>query len=421
MWRRLMDSTCHAFIATRLRVQSYTEWVPPLTFRDARALVLREAGRNRTFPATEIIPLDAAFGRILAQDSVADRDYPPFDRAMRDGFAVRAADLPDTLRLAGEIRAGQSSGLVLGPGEAIEIMTGAPVPPGADAVIMIEHCETTGESVRIGRTLEIGANIAPRGSETRVSGMVLARGARLSYPGVGWLAATGHLSAEVFTRPRVAIVSTGDEIVDIDSTPEPHQIRNSNGWSLSAQVKRAGGIPVRLPIARDTVEDTRWIVEQGLESDMLLLSGGVSAGKYDIVETVLAELGAEFFFDRILIQPGQPLVFGRVGQKLFFGLPGNPVSGMVTFEVFARAALELLSGATDAPLPMTLARLTRRFTHKPGLTRFLPACVSDAEVTPVEWHGSGDIAAMCRANAFLVADADKPEYAAGETIPVFPV
>jgi molybdopterin molybdotransferase len=395
--------------------------VPPLTFRDARAVVLREAGRDRISPQIELIPLDTALGRVLARDAAADRDYPPFDRAMRDGFAVRAADLPGTLQVTGEIRAGQHSDLALGPGEAIEIMTGAPVPAGADAVVMIEHCERTGDDVRIGRALESGANIALRGSEARASGVVLECGARLSYSGVAWLAATGQSSVEVFARPRVAIVSTGDEVVDINNTPEPHQIRNSNGWSLSAQVKRAGGIPVRLPIARDTVEDTRWIVEQGLESDMLLLSGGVSAGKYDVVETVLAELGAEFFFDRVLIQPGQPLVFGRVGQKLFFGLPGNPVSGMVTFEVFARAALELLSGAKGAPLPVTLARLTRRFTHKPGLTRFLPACVSDAEVTPVEWHGSGDIAALCRANAFLVADADTPEYAAGETIPVLPM
>jgi len=395
--------------------------VPPLTFRDARAVVLREAGRSRIFPQTELIPLDTALGRVLARDAAADRDYPPFDRAMRDGFAVRAADLPGTLHITGEIRAGQHSDLALGAGEAIEIMTGAPMPSGADAVVMVEHCERTGDSVRIGRALENGANIAPRGSETRASGVVLERGARLSYAGVAWLAAIGQLSVEVFVRPRVAIVSTGDEVVDINKTPEPHQIRNSNGWSLSAQVKRAGGIPVRLPIARDTVEDTRWIVEQGLESDMLLLSGGVSAGKYDVVETVLAELGAEFFFDRVLIQPGQPLVFGRVGQKLFFGLPGNPVSGMVTFEAFARAALEMLSGAKGAPLSMTLARLTRRFTHKPGLTRFLPACVSDAEVTPVEWRGSGDIAGLCHANAFLVADADTPEYAAGETIPVLPL
>jgi molybdopterin molybdotransferase len=381
-------------------------------------VVLREAGRNRVSPQTELSPLDASLGRVLARNAAADRDYPPFDRAMRDGFAVKAADLPGTLRVAGEIRAGQHSDLALGAGEAIEIMTGAPVPSGADAVVMVEHCERTGESVRIGRTLESGANIAACGSEARTSAVVLEHGSRLSYAGVAWLAAIGHVSVEVFVRPRVAIVSTGDEIVDINNTPQPHQIRNSNGWSISAQVKRAGGIPVRLPIARDTVEDTRWIVEQGLQSDMLLLSGGVSAGKYDVVETVLAELGAEFFFDRVLIQPGQPLVFGRVGQKLFFGLPGNPVSGMVTFEVFARAALELLSGAKGAPLPITLARLSRPFTHKPGLTRFLPACVNDAEVTPVAWHGSGDIAALCHANAFLVADADTAEYAAGETIPV---
>ncbi len=395
--------------------------MPALTFRDARELVLREAGRNRALPQTEIVPLDRALGRILARDATADRDYPPFDRAMRDGFAVRAADLPGTLRLAGEIRAGQRSDLALRAGEAIEIMTGAPVPPGADAVVMIEHCEVTSGGIRIARTLESGANIAPRGSEARASDAALKRGARLTYAGVAWLAATGHSSVEVFARPRVAIVSTGDEVVEIGSTPAPHQIRNSNGWSLSAQVKGAGGVPVRTPIARDTVEDTRWIVEQALESDMLLLSGGVSAGKYDVVETVLAELGAEFFFDRVLIQPGQPLVFGRARDKLFFGLPGNPVSGMVTFEVFARAALDLLSGANDAPLRFMLANLTRRFTHKPGLTRFLPACVTEAQVTPVEWHGSGDIAGLCRANAFLVADADKPEYAAGETIPVLPM
>jgi molybdopterin molybdotransferase len=395
--------------------------VPPLTFRDARAVVLREAGENRVVPQTERIPLDTAFGRVLAQDAAADRDYPPFNRAMRDGFAIQAADLPGTLRVIGEIRAGQHSDLALRAGEAIEIMTGAPVPAGADAVLMIEHCERAGDRITTGRTLESGANIAPRGSEARASNVVLGRGARLSYAGVAWLATTGQLSVEVFARPRVAIVSTGDEIVDISSTPPPHQIRTSNGWSLSAQVKRVGAIPVRMPIARDTVEDTRWIVEQALDTDMLLLSGGVSAGKYDIVETVLAELGAEFFFDRVLIQPGQPLVFGRVREKLFFGLPGNPVSGMVTFEVFARAALELLSGANHAPLPLTLARLTRSFTHKPGLTRFLPACVSDAEVTLVDWHGSGDIAALCHANAFLVADADKPEYGAGETIAVLPM
>jgi molybdopterin molybdotransferase len=382
---------------------------------------VREAKKNRVLPGVETVPLDSALGRVLAEDAAADRDYPPFDRSMRDGFAVRAADLPGTLRLTGEIRAGQHFDGALGAGEAIEIMTGAPVPRGADAVVMVEHTEGNGDRVVMLRPVESGANIAPRGSEAGASGIVLQRGSRLEYPGIAWLAATGRSKVKVFARPRVTIVSTGDEIVEIGQEPAPHQIRNSNGWSISAQVKRAGGIPVRMPVARDTVEDTRWIVEQALEGDMLLLSGGVSAGRYDVVETVLAEMGAEFYFDRVLIQPGQPLVFGRVSGKFFFGLPGNPVSGMVTFEVFARAALDLLAGTNEAPLPITLAKLSRRFTHKPGLTRFLPACVQGCEVTPIEWRGSGDIAAICRANSFLVAAADKPEYAAGDLISLLPI
>jgi molybdopterin molybdotransferase len=216
----------------------------------------------------------------------------------------------------------------------------------------------------------------------------------------------------------VAVLATGDEIVDVDRTPAPDQIRNSNAWSLAAQVARAGAVPLLLPIARDVQAETRELIERGLEADLLLLSGGVSAGKFDVVEPALADLGAEFFFDRVLIQPGQPVVFGRVRGKFFFGLPGNPVSTMVTFEIFARAALDLISGAGEAPLPMTLARLTQAFRHKPGVTRFLPARVECGEVTPIAWQGSGDVPSLCRANAFLVADAERAEYGAGETIPV---
>jgi molybdopterin molybdotransferase len=185
-------------------------------------------------------------------------------------------------------------------------------------------------------------------------------------------------------------------------------------------VVRAGGTPLIFPLARDTVEHTRDIVERGLDADLLLISGGVSAGKYDVVEKVLAGFGAEFCFDRVLIQPGQPLVFGRARGKFFFGLPGNPASTMVTFAVFARAALELLGGQTDSALAMPWARLTREFRHRPGLTRFLPALLTadGADVTPVEWHGSGDIPALARANAFLVADSDRAVYAAGEWIRV---
>jgi molybdopterin molybdotransferase len=234
------------------------------------------------------------------------------------------------------------------------------------------------------------------------------------------LAAFGRSRVPVFAQPTVAIVATGDEIVELDQTPAEFQIRNSNAWALAAQVARAGGIPHILPVARDTVKHTREMVGRGLAFDLLLLSGGVSAGKYDVVEEVLAGFGAKIFFDRVLLQPGQPVVFGRARGPFFFGLPGNPSSTMVTFEVFARAAVELLAGQQEVALPMPLARLTREFRHRPGLTRFLPAHLSGdgAEVTPTGWHGSGDIPALTRANAYLVADPDRPEYARGDLIRV---
>jgi molybdopterin molybdotransferase len=234
------------------------------------------------------------------------------------------------------------------------------------------------------------------------------------------LAAFGCGQPRVFQHPRVAILPTGDEIVEVDEQPSEFQVRNSNAYSLAVQVARAGGVPQLLPVARDTAEHTRESVARGLSADLLLLSGGVSAGKYDVVEDVLAGFGAKFFFDRVLIQPGQPLVFGQAAGKFFFGLPGNPSSTMVTFEIFARAAVELLGGQDAPALVMPFARLTRDFRHRPGLTRFLPARLTQdgAEVTPVEWHGSGDVPALTRANAFLVAEPDRPEYACGELIRV---
>jgi molybdopterin molybdotransferase len=386
-----------------------------LSFLDARSMVLKMVRGN---PAVEEVALADCAGRVLAEDIASDRDYPPFHRSARDGFAVRAADLPGTLRLIGEVRAGETYSERLNAGEAVEIMTGAPVPVGADAVVMVEHCTRKGESVSTDRAIEAGANVTPRGSEAAWGSVVLKRGTRIDYTGVSWLAATGHAEVPVFRRPAVAILATGDELVEVDCTPGPDQIRNSNAWSLAAQVIRAGGVPRVLPIAPDRQDATRALVERGLESDLLLLSGGVSAGRYDVVELALADLGAEFFFDRVKIQPGQPVVFGRAREKFFFGLPGNPGSTMVTFEIFARAALDLLSGASEAPLPMGRARLTQPFRHKPGLTRFLPARVECGEVTPLPWQGSGDVPSLCRANAFLIADADRPEYAAGETIPI---
>lgn len=391
-----------------------------LSFEEARACVLRQVRARARPPAVESVPCLEAAGRLLAETIAADRDYPPFDRSARDGFAVRSADLPGLLRVIGEVAAGGVFEGAVGPGEAVEIMTGAPLPAGADCVVMIEHTERRGDRVNIARVQQPGDNFTPRGSEAASGSVVLEPGRRLGFAEIALLAMVGRERVAVYRKPRVAVLPTGDEIVESGVPPAPHQIRNSNAWSLATQVARAGGEPVMLPIARDNLESATELIRRGLSCDLLLLSGGVSAGKYDIVERVLAELGAEFFFDRVKIQPGQPLVFGRAEGKFFFGLPGNPASTMVTFEVFARAAVEILGGAADAPLPLLETRLSREFRQKTGLTRFLPArlAADGSSVAPEPWQGSGDVAALARANAFLVTEPDREHWAAGDRIQV---
>jgi molybdopterin molybdotransferase len=388
-----------------------------LSFSDARACILQRVKQSMS---TEEVPVLESGGRILAETIHADRDYPPFPRAARDGFAVKAENLPGELRVIGEVRAGEVYPDMLVSGEAVEIMTGAPLPEGADAVVMVEHTVRDGSHVRIERAQKPGENFAPVGSEATKGSAILSSGQRIGFSEVSALAMVGRERVQVYRKPRVAILPTGDELVEVQSEPQTFQIRNTNAWSLSAQVRRAGGEPEILPIARDNIESTRSSIEKGLQADLLLLSGGVSAGKYDIVERVLAGLGAEFFFDRVKIQPGQPLVFGCIKETFFFGLPGNPASTMVTFEIFARAAMERMAGAVASPLPLLRARLTKEFRHKTGLTRFLPACLSDdgSTVEPVAWKGSGDIPSITRANAFLVADEDRESWAAGDDIRV---
>jgi molybdopterin molybdotransferase len=396
--------------------------VAPLTFSQAREVVLTKVRDGRAVPAREEGGVTDAAGRVLAEDIAADRDSPAVARSVRDGYAVRAIDLPGELQVIGEVRAGEQFRGAVGPGQAVEIMTGAPIPEGADAVVMVEHTRRANGRVRTDRSAEPQQFINPRGCEAAAHETVLHAGTRLDYSHIAMLAAFGRSRVQVYAKPVAAIIATGDEIVEVDETPAEFQIRNSNAYSLAAQVARAGGAARVLPVARDTVEHTREVVRQGLEADLLLLSGGVSAGKYDVVEEVLAGFGAEFYFDRVLIQPGQPLVFGRAGGKFFFGLPGNPSSTMVTFEIFARAALELLAGQKEISLHMPLARLTREFRHRIGITRFLPAHLSadGGDVTPVTWHGSGDVPALTRANAFLVADPDRAEYPRGELIRILP-
>jgi molybdopterin molybdotransferase len=252
----------------------------------------------------------------------------------------------------------------------------------------------------------------------------LASGTRIDFAQIALLAAVGRDQVQVYRKPRVAILSTGDEVVGIEQTPENFQIRNSNAWSLAAQVERRGGKALVLPIAPDRLEETRDLIRLGLESDMLLLSGGVSMGKHDLVEQALADLGVEIHITQVLIQPGKPLVFGMAGDKPVFGLPGNPISTMVTFELFGRMALERLGGMADLRLPFVEVRLSRDFRHKPVLTRFLPARLTgdydEALVEPIQWQGSGDLASIAKATCYLVASADRESWRAGDRIAVLP-
>jgi molybdopterin molybdotransferase len=363
---------------------------------------------------------------VLAEPVCADRDQPPFPRSTRDGFACRAADVATGLpvEIVGLIRAGESwPGIVAG--EAIEIMTGAPVPDGADCVVMVEHVQRDAGTLRLaqGRGIASGDNIVPKGAEARAGDVILPRGTRIAAAHVGAAAACGAAELSVFFRPRVAIVATGDELVEVDKQPLTHQIRNSNSYSLAAQVLAAGAEPVRLPIARDERGHLEAIIRTALEADLLLLSGGVSMGKYDLVEEVLLSLGAEFFFTGALIQPGKPVVFGRLVQEdrpiYFFGLPGNPVSTMVTFSLFVEPLLGALCGDPARGPRFAQARLAMDVRVKTGLTRFLPARLrSDATVEPVAWQGSGDLASTSRSNCFLVVPDDRPLLPSGETVTV---
>jgi molybdopterin molybdotransferase len=413
-----------------------------LSFEDARHVVEDHAARLRP-RGRELVELLEGAGQVLAEPIFADRNFPPFPRATRDGYAVLAADipqLPGTLEVIGEIKAGARSESVptLQPGQAAAIMTGAPAPSGSDAVVMVEHTSLDAGRVQIMKPVAAGDNIVPVASEARRGEKLLLPGARLDFAAIAVAASVGRSRLLVYSKPKVAILSTGDEIVDIDVPPAATQIRNSNSYSLAAQVQAAGGEPVLLPIAPDEPERLRELIADGLESDLLLLAGGVSMGKYDLVEQVLAEFQAEFFFTGALIQPGKPIVFGRApygrgrlarevpasppGYVYFFGLPGNPVSTMVTFELFTRPILEALAGMPPRKLTFLNARLKSEIKTKTGLKRFLPAILSgEFEHTEVElaaWHGSGDIASMTRANCYIAVAADRDKIQAGEWVPV---
>jgi molybdopterin molybdotransferase len=352
--------------------------VAALSFLDARSIVLRQVGQFAQQSEPEYVPLAEASGRVLISDILADRNYPPFNRAMRDGYAVRAADLaqlPATLQVIGEIKAGAAPETLpkqIGAGQAAAIMTGAPAPKGADAVVMVEYTALSDGRVTITRGIATGDNIAPGGSEARAGDLLLEPGTLMDYAALAVASSVGQQNVWVFRRPVVGILSTGDEVVELSALPGPTQIRNSNSYSLAAQVRAAGATPRMIGIARDETSQLRELISEGLDTDLLVLTGGVSMGKYDLAEQVLSELGAEFFFTGAQIQPGRPVVFGRVGEKYFFGLPGNPVSTMVTFALFVRPLLDALAGRTPQALIFLHARLKSDIRVKTGLTRFLP-------------------------------------------------
>jgi len=412
-----------------------------LSFKEAQQCVRAQAELLIKQPRTsEELPLLECLGRTLAEGIVADRDLPPFPRATRDGFLVRAEDVrtvPAELNIVGQIRAGgelPGAFAELKKGQAISIMTGAPAPGGANAVVMVEHTERDGDTVRLLRSAMAGENIVAQGSEARAQARLIEPGTRISHPQVALAAAVGKSRVSVYSRPQIAILPTGDELVPLDSEPASNQIRNSNSFSLAAQVIREGAEPIQLPIAPDEPGRLRDLIGRGLESHLLLLSGGVSAGEYDLVEDVLRDFSAEFLFTGVQIQPGKPLVFGRARSPngsperwtYFFGLPGNPISTMVTFELFASILIRSLSGRAlpTMPLPMK-ARLAKEIRVKTGLTRFLPARLSgnweEAEVEPVRWQGSGDVAAFARADCLLVIPPEVEHFNPGEWVTILPL
>lgn len=411
-----------------------------LSFEEARRVVEEHAsglrGRGR-----ELVPLLDASGRVLAETLTADRDLPPFPRAARDGYALRAGDVqqaPASLEVVAEIKAGSAQLPELQSGQAAAIMTGAASPDGADAVVMVEHTTRSGDRVQVMRSVSPGENIVPAGSEARRGDKLMEPGSRLGYAEIALAAAVGRPRVLAYSKPRVAVLATGDEVVDVDVPPGLTQIRNSNSYSLAAQIQSSGADPVLLPIAPDEPARLRELLAEGFEADLLLIAGGVSMGKYDLVEQALSELQAEFLFTGALIQPGKPVVFGHVpcgadtrvregalpsaSHKYFFGLPGNPISTMVTFELFVRPMIDALSGATPRRLVLLHAKLKSAIKTKTGLKRFLPALLSgeleQSEVELVKWQGSGDIASAARANCFVVVPPDRERVEAGEWVPV---
>lgn len=380
--------------------------------------------------AAERVALDEALGSVLAEDVFADMDLPPFDRAQMDGYAVRSVDLRETparLRVVGEAAAGDGWRGTLQTGEAVRIMTGAPLPLGADSVQQVEVTreEEDGRIVLVERATEPGQFYVTRASEIRGGERVLEAGEEINAARMAVLASFGYARVPVRRRPRVAVLATGTELVRVEEKPGADQIRDSNSYSLAAYARLAGAEVERLPFAGDDPELLRAEVEKAAaRSDLLVLSGGVSMGRYDFTKAALQALGAELFFERVALRPGKPTVFARLpGGTLVFGLPGNPVSVSVTFNLFARTALRAMQGARDPALVEARAVLSRAAKGAAGRMSYLPALLRTDDAgrllaEPLKWGGSSDFVAFARADALLVVPADVKTVEAGRVLSV---
>jgi molybdopterin molybdotransferase len=397
-----------------------------LSVADAQAKVLEQA---RPLPP-QSVPLNAAVvGLVLAEDVASDLDMPPYDKALMDGFAVQSRDFAEgqaVLTIVEEIMAGQTPRKKVIAGQASRIMTGAPIPTGADAVVIVERSQMLEDRrVRLEDRIKPGQNILPRAREMRKGETILKAGTLLRPQEFGLLASVGRTNALVQPAPGVAILSTGDEVVEPSVTPGPSQIRNSNGPMLLAQVARASGVPRYLGVARDQIDHLRPLVAEGLKADILILSGGVSAGERDLVPEVLTELGVQAHFHKVAMKPGKPVLFGTRQDTLVFGLPGNPVSSLVCFELFVRPAMRRLQGHADpgpfvveAILEENFAYRSDRPTYHPARLTFVP---EGWRVRTVPWFGSADLRGLAAANSFVVFPAGEHRHTAGQAFPVLKV
>jgi molybdenum cofactor synthesis domain-containing protein len=377
----------------------------------------------------ESVSLNDALGRVLAEDVIADRDLPPFARAQMDGYAVRAEDVatpPARLRIAGESAAGRGWHYEMKPGEAVRIMTGAPVPAGADAVQQVELTRESddGKFVEILKSVEVGRSVVRRGAEIKTGEPVLRAGDDINAAMIATLASFGYAAVKVGRRPRVAVMATGTELVDVNQRPGKDQIRDSNNYTLAAYAQLAGANVERLPLAGDDTEELKRQMSAATQTaDVLITSGGVSMGVYDFTKAALKDLGAEIFFERVALRPGKPTVFGRIGKTLVFGLPGNPVSVTVTFNLFARTALRAMQGAKQPEMIEETAVLGRDLKGSIDRESYLPAILRTDEkgtliVEPLKWGGSSDFVSFARATALINVPAGIKMFEAGSPVTI---